>query len=97
MKILKNFFSRFPRTFNLLRIIYSMKLVVLTKNIQVSFCFSEVSVKFPHVSVQSWLDGKKKKKRTFMFQSTALMVRKVVREKKGNLKELIKVLLLILM
>lgn len=96
MKILKNFFSRFPRTFNLLRIIYSMKLVVLTKNIQVSFCFSEVSVKFPHVSVQSWLDGKKKK-RTFMFQSTALMVRKVVREKKGNLKELIKVLLLILM
>lgn len=32
-----------------------------------------------------------------MFQSTALMVRKVVREKKGNLKELIKVLLLILM
>lgn len=62
MKILKNFFSRFPRTFNLLRIIYSMKLFVLTKNIQVSFCFSEVSVKFPHVSVQSWLDGKKKKK-----------------------------------
>jgi len=38
-----------------------MKLVVLTKNTQVSFCFSEVSVKFPHVSVQSWLDEKKKK------------------------------------
>jgi len=41
-----------------------MKLVVLTKNTQVSFCFSEVSVKFPHVSVQSWLD--EKKKRTFV-------------------------------